>query len=61
MLYSARIASPTIPMLEPIFLDELFDQQPHSTHPGGNDVWGLPLIWTYLTSLPEFSFTTDFA
>ena len=35
-------ASPLIPMLEPIFLDELFDQQLHSSRQGGNDVWGLP-------------------
>lgn len=35
-------ASPWLPMLEPIFLDELFDHQLHSTQPGGNDVWGLP-------------------
>ena len=35
-------ADPRVPLLPPVFLDELFDQRLHSSRPGGYDVWALP-------------------
>ena len=41
-------AGPRLPLLPPVYLDELFHQRLHSTTPGGYDVWALPYIWRHL-------------
>ena len=37
-------ADPRLPLLPPVYLDELFQQRLHSTTPGGYDVWALPSL-----------------